>query len=202
MKHLIFFIAISFMFMGCSKDKPATPTGLTQTDSDFTSITLSWDACEDADSYTLYQSADGIADFEIIYDGPNTDATDTDLMYATTYYYKVSAKNEVGESTHSLTVTGTTAIPDGFDVTGSTSPDVNYPYSYDDQFNGKPRYVSDPYGFWITTAASGDYENHWIFYDGIEQYVMYYHPDITDYPPPTGWLDRADDDTSIVLSPQ
>lgn len=202
MKHLIFFVTISFLFVGCSKDKPETPAGLSQTDSDFSSITLTWNASEGADSYSLYRSADGIADFDIIYDGSNTNFVDIGLNYATTYYYKVSATNKAGESTHSLTVTGTTAIPDAFAVTGSSAPDVNYTYSYSDQFNGKPRYASDPYGFWITTAASGDYEDHWIFYDGIEGIVMYYHPEITDYPSATGWLDRADDDTSIVLSPQ
>lgn len=202
MKHLIFFISISFLFVGCSKDKPETPTGFSAASSDFSSITLLWDVSENADSYSLYRTADIMTDFDIIYDGPNTNFIDVDLNYATTYYYQVSAKNKQGESALSAAITASTQVPDGFDVTGSSAPDVNYTYSYSDQFNGKPRYASDPYGFWITTAASGDYENHWIFYDGIEGIVMYYHPDITDYPSATGWLDRADDDTSIVLSPQ
>ncbi len=190
------------MFLGCSKDKPATPTGLSQTDSDFSSITFEWNASENADSYSLYRSPDGIADFDIIYEGPNTEYTDIDLVYATTYYYKVSAKNDVGESTLSTTVSGSTQIPNGFDVTGSSSPDVNYPFSYTDDFNGKPSYQSDPIGLMIITAASGDYEGHWIFFDQIESYDLYYHPDITDYPSPTGWLDRDDSATSILLSPK
>lgn len=207
MRHLIFFLSISLMLVGCSKEKPETPTGLAQTDSDFSSITFTWNASEDAENYSLYRSADGVADFESIYDGPNTSATDTGLSYATTYYYKVSAKNEAGESTHSLTVTGSTAIPSGFVVTGS--PDdhyhysVDYPFNYLDEFNGKPRYQSDPIGLLIMTPVSGEYEDLWVIYDQIESYVLHYHPDITDYPSPTGWLKRRDDgETDIVLTPK
>lgn len=205
MKNLIFLISISFIFMGCSKDKPETPGGLSQTGNDLFSITLSWNASEDADSYSLYRSADGIADFEIIYEGPNTDFTDTDLAYVTTYYYKVSAKNEVGESTLSLTISGSTAIPNGFDVTGSTlgAPDVDYTYNYaGDSNDGKPYYESDPWGLTIKTMSSGTFEGHWIFYYEIDNDVLYYHPDITDYPSLTGWLRYNDSETDIVLDPK
>ena len=207
MKHLFFFISISLMLVGCSEDnntlvKPETPSGLSQTSSDFSSITLEWNASDNAENYSLYRSADGIADFEIIYDGPNTSATDTDLSYATTYYYKISAKNESGESTLSQAVSGSTQIPSGFDITGSPSGRVDYLFNYLDDFNGKPRYQSDPIGLYITTAASGYYEGHWILFDQIESYVLYYHPDITDYPQPTGWLDRDDSETNILLTPK
>jgi len=212
MKHLFFFISISLMLVGCSEDndtlvKPETPSGLSQTSSDFSSITLEWNASDDAENYSLYRSADGIADFEIIYDGPNTSATDTDLSYANTYYYKISAKNESGESTLSQAVSGSTQIPGGFDITGS--PDdkwhysVDYPFNYLDDFNGKPRYQSDPIGLWITTMASGTWEDLWVIYDQIEGYVIHYHPEITDYPSPTGWLKRLDDgETNILLTPK
>lgn len=203
MKHLIFFISISFMLMGCSKEKPETPTGLSQTSSDFSSITFEWNASEDAEKYSLYRSADGIADYENIYDGPNTSATDTDLSYATTYYYKVSAKNKAGESSYSLTVTGSTAIPNGFDITGSSSPDVNYSFTYEKDVNGKPRYETDPTLLLITTMVSGNYEDLWVIWYYLDNQVLYYHPDITDYPSPTGWLYASDDSESdLLLSPK
>lgn len=202
MRHLIFFLSISLMLMGCSKEKPETPRGLAQTDCDLYSITFEWDASEDAENYSLYRSADGIADFESIYDGPKTSATDTDLSYATTYYYKVSAKNKVGESTPSLTVTGSTAIPDGFEVTGSPYGNIDETFNYVEEYNGKPSYHTD-YGILrIITMSSGEWEDHWVIYDNIDSNVLYYHPDITDYPSPTGWLKRYDDsETDIVLSP-
>ena len=203
MKHLIFFISLSLLLLGCSKDKPETPTGFSAVSSDFSTITLLWNVSENADSYSLYRTADIMTDFDIIYDGPNTNFIDTDLNYATTYYYQVSAKNKKGESNLSAALTASTQVPDGFDVTGSSSPNVNYTFNYLDDFNGKPRYQSDPIGLWITTAASGEYEGHWIFFDQIEAMVLYYHPDITDYPTPTGWLKELDDsETDIVLSPK
>jgi len=190
------------MLMSCSKDKPETPRGLSQTANDLYSITLTWDASEDAENYTLYRSADGIADFEIIYDGPNKSATDNGLSYATTYYYKVSAKNKAGESTPSMTVSGSTTIPDGFIITGSSSPDVNYSFSYEEDYNGKPSYETDPTILRLMNIANGDYEDHWVIWGYLDSQVFYYHPDITDYPSPTGWLNANNDSESdLVLTP-
>jgi len=209
MKKLILFIFLGFLFAGCSDDPstpdpPETPSGLSSVSSDFSSITLVWNPVNTATAYSLYQSADGIADFELVYDGPNTNFSDTDLVYATTYYYKVSATNEGGEGILSQAISSSTQIPDGFDVTGSPSGHVDYPFNYKEEFNSKPSYQSDPIGLMIFASASEDeYENHWIIYDQIEGIVLYYHPDITPYPSPSGWLKRLDNsETAIVLSPK
>jgi hypothetical protein len=203
MKHVIFFIFLSLILLSCSKDKPETPEGLSAVSSDFSSITLIWNVSDNAEDYCLYRSVDLMTDFDIIYDGPNTNFVDDNLNYATTYYYQVSAKNKEGESALSAAVTASTQVPDGFDVTGSSSPNVNYSFNYLDDFNGKPRYQSDPIGLHISVASNGEYEGHWMFFDQIEAMVLYYHPDITDYPPATGWLKEYDDsETDIVLSPK
>jgi len=208
MKNLVLFIFLGFLMVGCSKDPvtpdpPDTPSGLSSVSSDFSSITLIWNNADNATGYDLYRSADGIADFEVVYDGPNTNFVDTDLMYATTYYYKVSAKNEGGESILSQAVSASTQIPAGFTVTGSPSGHVDYPFDYNEDFNGKPRYQSNPIGLLIFTPSAGDYLDKWVIYDQIEGIVLYYHPDITPYPSPTGWLKKIDNsETDILLSPK
>lgn len=208
MKNLILFIFLGFLMAGCSDDPstpdpPETPSGLSSVSSDFSSITLIWNTVNTATAYILYRSADGIADYELVYDGANSNFTDTDLMFATTHYYKVSAQNEGGESMLSQAISTSTQIPDGFDVTGSPSGHVDYPFNYKEDFNGKPSYQSDPIGLMILTPISGDYQDQWVIYDQIEGIVLYYHPEITPYPSPSGWLKKLDDsETSILLSPK
>lgn len=208
MKNLVLFIFLGFLMVGCSKDPetpdpPETPSGLSFVTSDFSGITMIWDVADNATAYSLYRSSDGIADFELVYDGPNTNFMDTDLIYATKYYYKVSAKNDGGEGILSQAVSGTTQIPVGFNVTGSPSSHVDYPYDYDEDFNGKPSYQSTPIGLLIFTPSSGDYQDKWVIYDQIEGIVIYYHPDDTPYPSPTGWLKKIDNsETDILLTPK
>jgi len=208
MKKLILFIFLGILIVGCSKkdstpEPPGTPSGLSSVTSDFSSITLIWNTVDKATGYSLYRAVNPSADFEVVYDGPNTNFIDTGLDYATSYYYKVSAKNEGGESSPSQAISSSTEIPNGFTVTGSPSGQVDYPFDYKEVFNSKPSYQSNPIGLMIFTPSSGDYKDHWVIFDQIESIVLFYHPDITPYPSPTGWLKALDDSqTSILLSPK
>lgn len=150
----------------------------------------------------LYRSETVSGSYSEVYSGAAAGFLDDNLVYATTYYYQVSAANSAGESDPSSAVNGTTDIPDGFTVTGSPSGGVDYTFNYLDDFNGKPRYQSDPIGLWIVVPSGGDQAGQWCFYDQIEGMNLYYHPTASDYPPPTGW--RAvfgDTETSILLTP-
>lgn len=211
-KCIVSSLILLFLLWGCSDDDsdsgtnpanaPDTPTGLSVTGTGLTSLTLSWDIVDDATAYKLYRSETESGTYSEVYSGAAAGYQDDDLVYATTYYYQVSASNSGGESDPSAAVNGTTDIPDGFTVTGSPSGAVDYTFNYLDDFNGKPRYQSVPYGIWIAVPISGDQAGLWCFYDIIEQMELYYHQTTSDYPPPTGW--RAvygDTETSILLTP-
>lgn len=211
-KFIVSAIVFLFLFTGCSESDsdngttpvnvPDTPSGLSVTDTGLSSLTLSWDTEDDATAYKLYRSETGSGGYSEVYSGAAAGYLDDGLVYATTYYYQVSAANSGGESDPSSAVNGTTDIPDGFTVTGSPSGHVDYPFNYLDVFNSKPRYQSNPIGLWIVVPSSGDQAGLWCFYDQIEGMNLYYHPTASDYPPPTGW--RAvvgDTETSILLTP-
>uniref|UniRef100_UPI0004715BC8 fibronectin type III domain-containing protein n=1 Tax=Paenibacillus sp. 1-18 TaxID=1333846 RepID=UPI0004715BC8 len=70
---------------------PATPTNLTGT-ATATSIKLSWDAVDYAQSYELQR------DGQVVYTGSDLTYTDTGLKESTTYTYTLVAKNGTGES--------------------------------------------------------------------------------------------------------
>jgi len=181
---------------------PDTPLGLAVTGTGLTSLTLSWDASDDATVYKLYRSESASGSYTEVYSGSAAGFLDDGLVYAATYYYQVSAGNSDGESDPSAAVSGTTDTPDGFTVTGSPSGSVDYTFNYLDQFNGKPRYQSNPIGLYIVVPSSGAQAGLWCFYDQIEGMNLYYHPTVSDYPSPTGW--RAvygDIGTSILLTP-
>lgn len=77
----------------------ADVTGVTATDTTETSVTLTWDAVDGADNYTVYYGTTPIADTEdYIYAndvlaGNATTYTIEDLTAGTTYYISVTAEN-------------------------------------------------------------------------------------------------------------
>jgi hypothetical protein len=211
-KITVLFVVSLFLLSGCSDSDsdngaapvsiPDTPSGLSVTGTGLTSLTLSWNVTDDATSYKLYRSETETGGYSEVYSGAAAGFLDDNLVYATTYYYQVSAANSGGESDPSAAVNGTTDTPDGFTVTGSPSGGVDYTFNYYDDFNGKPRYQSNPIGLWIVVPSGGDQAGQWCFYDQIEGMNLYYHPTASDYPPLTGW--RAvfgDTETSILLTP-
>ena len=78
---------------------PATPT-LVLGEVTPTTITLSWGAVDNADSYTLTRIVDGINDIEVA-TGNVLTATDAGLTPETPYKYVVTATNSVGTSADS-----------------------------------------------------------------------------------------------------
>jgi len=181
---------------------PAEPTGLSVTDVGLTSIALSWNASDGATEYLLYRSESVSGNFAQVNSGALTEFVDPGLVYVTTYYYQVSAVNSAGESAHANVVNGITDTPVGFTVSGSPQGGVDYPFNYQDEFNSKPRYQSVPTGLNIIVPTSGNQAGKWCIYDQIEQMNVYYHPTVSDYPPPTGWRAvNGDSETTILLTP-
>ncbi len=203
-------IVLMCLLSGCSDSDtgtnpasaPDTPAGLTITDTGLASMTLSWDASDDATEYNLYRSESASGVFHLVYPGAATEFVDYNLVCGTTYYYQVSAENSTGESDRSAAVNGTTGIPAGYTVTGSPSEAVDYTFNYLDDFNGHPRYQSDPAGFWIVVPISGDQAGLWCFYEYIEGMNLFYSTAASDYPYPSGWYTvYGDVRTSIHLTP-
>lgn len=183
---------------------PDTPAGLAVTATGLTSLTLGWDVSSRATSYTLYRAPSGSGTYAEVYSGAANGFVNVNLGYATSYDYQVCAENSGGESNPSTAVSGTTDTPSGFTVTESPSGSVDYTFNYYDDFNGCPRYQSDPIGLWIVVPPSGAQAGKWVFYDQIEGMNLYYHPEgeLSDYPPQTGW--RAvygDTQTNTLLTP-
>ena len=209
---IVSLIVLMCLLSGCSDSDsdngtapataPDTPAGLSVTDTGLASLTLSWDASDDATEYNLYRSESASGIFHLRYPGAATEYADYSLTCGTTYYYQVSAENSTGESDRSAAVNGTTGIPSGYTVTGSPSGSVDYTFNYLNEVNGKPHYVSDPAGLNIMVSSSGDQAGMWVFYDQIEGINLYYNTTDSDYPPPSGYLAvYGDSRTSIHLTP-
>jgi len=203
-------IVLMCLLSGCSDSDngtapasaPDTPAGLSVTDTGLAILTLSWDASDDATEYNLYRSESASGTFHLIYPGALMEITDYNLICGTTYYYQVSAENSTGESDRSAAVNGTTGIPAGYTVTGSPSGAVDYTFNYLDDFNGHPRYQSDPVGLWIVVPSGGDQAGLWCFYDQIEGMNLFYNTADSDYPAPSGWYTvLGDSRTTIQLTP-
>jgi hypothetical protein len=202
-------VALLLLLAGCSDDdsttapttSPSTPSGLAVTDSGLESIALSWDASSGATSYRLYRSATASGDYAQVHSGDLTEFTDTSLAFASTYYYRISAVNAGGESARSDSVSGSTQVPAGFDVSGSPQGAVDYTFDFHQMLNGKPWYQSDPIGLNIMVPSTGDHAGQWCFHDQIEGVYLYYHPTVSDYPPATGWrANLGDGETTIQLT--
>ncbi len=86
-------------------EPPATPTGVTATSPDTTSITVNWSASSKASGYDI--EVDGI----IIDNGSATSYTHTGLEPGTTHNYRIRAKNIIGVSAWTSIVSATTQVP-------------------------------------------------------------------------------------------
>jgi fibronectin type 3 domain-containing protein len=107
---------------------PAAPTVVTAIAASSTSITVSWDAVSGTMGYFVYRStSSGGAYTKITTSAVTTTSyTDTELSGGTTYYYKVSATNSVGEGTQSTYTYATTSIaaPTGVTATATSSTSI------------------------------------------------------------------------------
>jgi len=90
------------------KTKPVTPTGVTASAQSSNSIKISWPAVSGASGYYVYKSTNANGQYNKSGTVTDTSYTDTGLNPNTTYYYKVSAYNSIGESSQSANVSAKT----------------------------------------------------------------------------------------------
>jgi fibronectin type 3 domain-containing protein len=88
---------------------PNTPSGLAVSGATETTLNVSWNAAAGADNYTVFRDFSQTGAFSTLaYYGTSTSFTDTGLFSEATYWYKVMASNNAGDSALSSAVSGTT----------------------------------------------------------------------------------------------
>jgi len=97
---------------------PIAPTSVTATANSTTSITISWSSVKGATGYRIYRSTASSDTYEQIGTSSTTSYTNSGLTAGTTYYYKVSAYNNGGESFQSSVISATTSLVIPSSVTG------------------------------------------------------------------------------------
>ncbi|ACL22483.1 putative cell wall binding repeat 2-containing protein [Desulfitobacterium hafniense DCB-2] len=80
---------------------PATPTGLIATAVSDNQINLSWNSASEASQYYIYRSNSVSGEYTYMGAVAGTSFSNTGLMAATTYYYKIQGINSVGSSSYS-----------------------------------------------------------------------------------------------------
>ncbi|MBR6310375.1 MAG: fibronectin type III domain-containing protein, partial [Paludibacteraceae bacterium] len=96
-----------FTFIPVAASDPSAPSNVTATRASATSVTITWDAVDDASGYTLYKSTNGSSWDEGTAAATNS-ATDSGLTSDIRYYYKVTATVGGDESSASSVVS---AVP-------------------------------------------------------------------------------------------
>lgn len=100
---------------------PVAPTGLAAAASSFDRVNLTWTATPGADTYIVKRSRSNGGPYTTVAIGmTGTSFADTDLFSATTYYYVVSAMNEMGESPNSAQSSSTTPNTASFEPIADT----------------------------------------------------------------------------------
>jgi fibronectin type 3 domain-containing protein len=132
--------------------KPAVPTGVTAQAHSPTSISVSWNYVSGASSYRVYRSNSSNGYYSQLDTAYNTSYTDTGLSPNTTYYYKVSAWNDYGESSQSLNYGSATTQP----------PE-----------EGKGEAPAAPTGVTATAQSSNSISVSWAYVSGADSYRVY-----------------------------
>jgi len=146
-------------FVFISHSAPDAPEGLKIETLTNSSATLSWQAVNNASGYNLYRSEDEKGVYTKVNASVITDTyyTDTGLVAGKTYYYKVTAVNNVGESPKSLVLpaaipVGPTAppAPANLSMVSSTETSVHIKW---DSVSG-----ASGYNVYRSISSSGTYE--------------------------------------------
>ncbi len=114
------------IFLGGSPPPPAAPTGLSAGAVDSASISLSWTGSSGAISYKVQRSPDGSTGWAQVGTSTSTTFTDSGLNATTTYFYRVIASNNVGDSAPSNVASATTPAR----LTYAQSPQGNWVGTY------------------------------------------------------------------------
>ena len=158
-------------------------------------IELNWDAVSGANSYTLKRANSADGNYTTVKSGSlDTSYTDKSLKENTTYYYKISASNNRGETEYSETVAVTTqelALPENITGISIAAGDAKVVISWDMMYDTNFRiYRSDtPDGEFVIYASNitdDSYENNLLvngqtYYYKIEAYNAlgnYMHPEV------------------------
>ncbi|MBC2722191.1 PQQ-binding-like beta-propeller repeat protein [Desulfosporosinus sp.] len=92
------YIATKDLLYALGNEKPYTPHGLRASGISTTEISLAWQSQSRATSYNIYRAKSSNGIYSKIGTSTNPSYTDKDLVFTTTYWYKVSAENSNGES--------------------------------------------------------------------------------------------------------
>jgi fibronectin type 3 domain-containing protein len=87
---------------------PSTPSSVTASAQSSSSITVSWGSVSGASDYYIYRATSSGGTYSQITSTSSTSYTNTGLSSNTTYYYRVSAVNNYGESSQSSYASATT----------------------------------------------------------------------------------------------
>lgn len=116
---------------------PSAPTNLTATAYSTNQINLAWkDNAADETGYRVEQSTDGSTTWTVkaTLDSNSTSYSDTGLNAGATYWYRIIASNNTGDSGPSNTASATTLLapptaPTGLSATASSSTQINLNWS-------------------------------------------------------------------------
>ncbi|MDP5275783.1 glycoside hydrolase family 6 protein [Chengkuizengella axinellae] len=157
---------------------PSAPNGLSAISDDGT-VTLSWSNVISADTYNVKRSSDSGGPYTVIDTGlTSLSYTDSGLTNGTTYYYVVSAVNDIGESVNSSeasAIPNPPPAPGNFTLSaeaGNANVDLSWTVSLDaTNYDVKRASVeSGPY----TAIATGLTANGYIDTDTVNGTTYYY----------------------------
>ncbi|MDR2592209.1 MAG: fibronectin type III domain-containing protein, partial [Chitinispirillales bacterium] len=100
--------------MTTSVSVPAAPSSVFASAESSSSIDVSWSSVSGATGYNVYRSMSSTGTYSYVGSTTYTSYTNDELSSGTTYYYKVSAYNNAGESSYSsyaYATTTTTSVP-------------------------------------------------------------------------------------------
>ena len=110
---------------GGTTSKPNTPANVKAT-AGTSSITVTWSSVSGADGYKVYRSTSASGSYSFMANVNNTTYTDYNVNTGTSYYYKVSAVNNAGESSMSSYAYAKIASSGGGDNPGGGGSSTNY----------------------------------------------------------------------------
>lgn len=104
---------------------PSTPTGLRATQSGG-QVLLAWNAATDAVGYNFKRSTTSGSSYLILTNTSATNFTDSSVVNGTTYFYVVSATNQIGESADSAPISITPGVGAGTNLIWSGTVNGNW----------------------------------------------------------------------------